>query len=384
MNSSEEKFFALVRFSLLGENLPEDFSCGKEELEAIYKLASKHDIVSIIAYALDKNGLLTDDEIGGSFKDELMFAAGRVTLQNIFAEEVFEVFRQEKIDFIPLKGAVIRKLYPQDYFRTSTDIDILVRKEDFDRACNALKNGLGLRTVRQTAHDLELVRSELEKVEVHHSLVEDYRANGVNREFANVWESAKASGDGSYFLSKEIFLLYHIAHMLKHFETGGIGVRFFIDSYYLRKIDVDKREFYLLLKKYGLKKFYEVGESLVDHWLEKKPADDITLKMQSFVLGSGVYGSWKNRATINKSKKKGKFRYALSRIFPSYEELCGYYPKLKERKWLTPFYWTGWLFGKIFSVKMRKKIKELKAYDAVNENDEKEINELFNELELKL
>ena len=116
MNSLTDKFFALLRFSLLGKALPEDFSCSKEELEKVYALAVKHDITSIAAYALDNNGLLSDDEISGKFRDDLMFSAGRVTLQDVFAEEVFETFRNHNVDYIPLKGAVIRKLYPQNYF----------------------------------------------------------------------------------------------------------------------------------------------------------------------------------------------------------------------------------------------------------------------------
>ena len=147
MNGAETKFFKLLSYSVGRNPLPDGFCCNEEEIKYFYELALKHDIASIVAYALEKNGLYLQDEYSLKFQDEMLFAAGRVALLDCFYNEVTAVLGQEKIDYISLKGSVIRKLYPQDYFRTSSDIDILVKKRDFERACSALKENLNVKEV---------------------------------------------------------------------------------------------------------------------------------------------------------------------------------------------------------------------------------------------
>ena len=49
-------------------------------------------------------------------------------------EEIRTVFEQQKIFFLPLKGAVIRDFNPEAWMRTRSDIDILIREEDYEKA----------------------------------------------------------------------------------------------------------------------------------------------------------------------------------------------------------------------------------------------------------
>ena len=46
-------------------------------------------------------------------------------------------------------------------------------------------------------------------------------------------------------MTDEMFYFYHIAHMAKHFEEGGCGIRPFIDLWTLdniKDVDHDKRD----------------------------------------------------------------------------------------------------------------------------------------------
>ena len=49
-------------------------------------------------------------------------------------ENLCSAFEKAQIPFLPLKGSVIRKYYPEAWMRTSCDIDILVHDEDVGRA----------------------------------------------------------------------------------------------------------------------------------------------------------------------------------------------------------------------------------------------------------
>ena len=59
-----------------------------------------------------------------------------------------------------------------------------------------------------------------------------------------------------YEMTDEFFYFYHIAHMAKHFENGGCGIRPFVDLVVLDRMDSEnfsKRD--ELLKSGGLLQF---------------------------------------------------------------------------------------------------------------------------------
>ena len=63
----------------------------------------------------------------------------------------------------------------------------------------------------------------------------------------NVWQSAflQKKKEHCYEMTDEMFYFYHIAHMAKHFEEGGCGIRPFIDLWTLdniKDVDHDKRD----------------------------------------------------------------------------------------------------------------------------------------------
>ena len=381
MLNLKEKFFALIRYAITGEKLPEDFACDKNSIEELFKLSSAHDITSITAYALEKNGLLSDCPTSARMRDELLFSVGRITLLEYFSEEVFDSLDQAEIDYVPLKGAVLRKLYPRDFFRTSSDLDMLVKKEDFDRACAVLKEKLNLKEKYRSSHDLAMNRSEMETVEVHYSLLEEDRAKGCFDILKDAWKYARLVKGHRYEFSEEFFKFYHVAHMLKHFEQAGCGIRFFIDLYFLRGLG-DRKVFSDMLAAHGLLKFYDVCEKIVDHVVYGIEPDKLTVKTENFVLKAGVYGNVDNYVTIGQKQRGGKFRYLWSRAFLPYAQLKEFYPKLEGRKWLTPYYELKRWLQMIFGGKMKKKLAEVKRLSAYDEKKANEIMELFGELEV--
>ena len=383
MKDEYRKFFDLIAYSVCSKPLAEGFSCSEKEIKDWYYLSTAHDISSIIAYALEKNGLYLNDEFSLKFQDEMMFSAGRVALLGVFYDDVCRSLKNEKVDYVALKGAVIRKMYSNDFFRTSSDIDLLVKKDDFDRACRVLSRDLGLKGAYRSSHDLALVRSPFETVEIHYSLIEDERANNANELLKNAWTYATVKEDSEYVFTTGFFKFYHITHMLKHFEESGCGIRFFLDLYYLRELKDDEDFFRRALDKYGLTKFYDTCEKLLDYWLIGGDAEKTVLKMNAFVLSSGLYGSVNNYVAIGKKKSGGKLRYVFKRIFLPYDKLRLFFPKLEGKKWLTPFYqvkrWALVLFGG----RLKSKITELKHAGVNDGSQADKIRDLFDELGIK-
>ena len=79
----------------------------------------------MVAEGLNKNGLLAKEnqEVG----NEIIKAIYRHAQLSYEYVAVCDALETAQIPFIPLKGSVLRKWYPEPWMRTSCDIDILDR-----------------------------------------------------------------------------------------------------------------------------------------------------------------------------------------------------------------------------------------------------------------
>ncbi|MBQ2945373.1 MAG: nucleotidyltransferase family protein [Clostridia bacterium] len=301
-------------------------------------IAQKHDLAHLIVLALNNNGLITNDTTS---KKRLLAAVYRYEQINHTFDQTTAVLEELAIPFVPLKGAVMRSYYPEPWMRTSCDIDILLHREDIDKAIAALTERLQY-TVNdvEAMHDISLTTPKSVHVELHFDLVEEGRAQNAVDVLHSVWDNAvlRKNSNCWYEMTDAYFYFYHIAHMAKHFENGGCGIRPFIDLWLLEKTDsADKASRDKLLENGNLLTFANASRSLCEVWFGGKEHDELTLKMQDFILHGGVYGSSENRVALQQSKKGGRLGYLFSRIFIPYAKLKRYYPILEKHRWLTPF-----------------------------------------------
>ena len=152
--------------------------------------------------------------------------------------------------------------------------------------------------------------------------------------------------------------------MAKHFSNGGCGVRSVLDLYVLNGWQNARRE--ELLRRGGLSAFENALRALACVWFAEKGHDGFTKEIADYILRGGAYGVMENRVVIQQTKKGGKFRYALSRIFLPYETLRFYYPSLQNRKWLTPLYQIRRWGRLIFGGGMKRSLKELQTNGSVS------------------
>ena len=84
-----------------------------EELAKLYKLSKSHDLAHLVGDALIKNDLIEDGEIKAKFQKQMMLAVYRYEKINYELGRLRKVLNEAKIPFIPLKGSVLRKYYPE-------------------------------------------------------------------------------------------------------------------------------------------------------------------------------------------------------------------------------------------------------------------------------
>ncbi len=379
--------FALLRYEI-GDVTPiegELCELTPEALQRLYTCAKHHDLAHLVADALGKLELLpSESEVTGKLEKQHMMAIYRYQRLQYALGELCERMEQAQIPFIPLKGSVIRDLYPEPWMRTSCDIDVLVHEEDLDRAI-ALLIEMGYENEGRGSHDVSLRSASGVHVELHYSLLEDDRANHAKSLLQDVWNYASDAEGAQYSMTlrDDFFYFYHIAHMAKHLEVGGCGIRPFLDLWLLDRCSEQERSGRdALLEKAGLLRFANAARSLAKAWMAKAEPDALSKELSEYVLGGGVYGSTENRVAIRQKKKGGRLRYVLTRIFVSYDYLKRLYPVLQKRKWLTPFYEVRRWFDMLRKGRWKASMQELEATRVTKKEDSDRAQHLLDSLGL--
>ena len=389
-SAAKQVLFALLRYETSGAEIAENVKehCSREEVvRMLYNLSKAHDLTHLIADALFKNKLLDKaSPAGKAFFKQLQMAVFRYEQISYELKSVCEVLEEKKIAHMPLKGSVIRALYPQPWMRTSCDIDIYVQESELDAATNAIVEKLGYRNEGKDSHDMQMFAPSGVHLELHYDLIEDSIYPKFKKGLSKIWENAVPARESAYTykMTDEDFYFYHIAHTAKHFRNGGCGIRPFIDLWYLEKsLPYDREKTENLLTECGLLKFTEVARKLVGVWFGTEEHDEISKEMEAFVLTGGVYGALENKIAVRAFK--GLFSYFLYRVFPPYRELKNQYLSLKKYPILYPFYIVRRWFNLLF-VKGRAKnsFREWNiAMEKIKEkNEENRVENLLKNLDL--
>lgn len=339
-----EMFFELIRYSIKGDELSKEAfnSFSSSNLLALLNLSTYHDVGQIISYALIKNNLISKEVAEyESFELARSFAVLRYENINYEHNQITKVFDEKSIDNIPLKGTVMRTLYPEPWMRTSCDIDILIHKEDKKKVLNLLVHELGYKIEHCFEYETLLKTPRKVYVEIHTNLTSKRHSVKATSVLSKVWHLSTVKKGYLHCMEMpdELYYFNHLSHMAKHFTISGCGVRPFIDLWLLNNaVNYNKVKREKLLKEGGLEKFENGIRKLANIWMNKEPLDQFSLTLQEFVLRSGVNGTVENLIASRQNKIGGKFRYFLGRIFLRYEELSRQYPTLKKYKFLTLFY----------------------------------------------
>ena len=332
-------FFALLRSAVCGEKLTkeEQSDYSPEMLPDLLCISSKHDLSHLLVYGLKQNNLLSEENTAlEKFVFEAIYRCEQIQYE---LDSLCSALEEAKIPFLPLKGAVIRKYYPEEWMRTSCDIDILVHSEDLEKTVSYLTKNLKYVEKERSTHDISMFSPTGLSVELHYDLVEEQRANNAIDVLQSVWSNVSLHNDSEYWyeMSEPYFYFYHIAHMAKHFETGGCGVRTFLDLWVLDHMEnSDQVTRDNLLARGGLIQFAKTCRNLSQMWFGEGESDDILHQMQDFLLHGGAYGTVENRVALQQTKRGGAFGYILSRIFVPFAKLKRYYPILEQHPWLMP------------------------------------------------
>ena len=187
--------------------VPEKELLTDELLTQLYTLARKHDLAHLIGYSLDKNGLLPVSTVSDRFREQFYASVFRYERLNSDYLNICSVLEKSKIKFIPLKSAAFRQYYPEPWMRTSCDTDILVLREELERAKQALREKADCVCLQSSMHDISFKTQNENLIELHFDLLEEGRANSSAEILKDVWDYSfkKEGSEFVYTMSNECF-----------------------------------------------------------------------------------------------------------------------------------------------------------------------------------
>lgn len=381
-----ELFFALLRFTICEKPLPEKvktvLSEHSDAYASLFALSQKHDLAHLVCETLDQNYLLPENEIGEKFRHQRMSAAFRYEQLHYEYERLCQALENAGIHYMPLKGSVIRDLYPEPWYRTSSDTDILVAVEDVEFAKRICINDLEYTINIEDQHAIAFHSPSDIVFELHFKLgISEVTEDIVKK----AWETATLQENTKYhhLMTDEMFYFYHIGHMAKHVINGGCGIRTFLDLWILdHKLNHDQEKRDTLLKEGGLFKFAQKTRKLSEVWFSESEKDEISEAFERFLLQGGSYGTLENRVKVGHVKKGGKIRYFFSLVWLPYTHLKQVYPSLEKHKWAFPFYQVRRWFKVLFKGMNPGAKKHIQTSKNVTAEQREEVANLLKQLDL--
>ena len=394
MTKEQAYFLELVKSHLNNTKPKAPKEIDFAELFKVCEIQNMTAIAAVKLRDLKDDGIISKEEfspfnqvLGLTFQNYCYKQEGVELLKNVLCGN--------KIKHLFLKGAEVRYFYPTPELRTSGDIDIVVKKEDFEKAAMLLVEN-GFKVVLSS--DIQYVLTYLgEEYELKNYL--DCLNDKCEEYFSDVFESDKCEDEKDYNYSLFPFyhLIYIISHMLKHFKSGGAGVRQICDiDVILRNCQINLNELFRICEELDFGKSSKVLVSLAKRFFDTpidfeyeidipllETLEDVILNGGTFGYGIGDIGTTRLMKTINSSGSSGKvasFKSLIGLFIIDKENLYHNYKYAREHHFLLPVAYFSRLYSAVFK-RGAQNIKHIQSMFSDREIASK-MSDMLNELEI--
>ena len=349
----------LISCSLRKEK-PDEMKFEGINLNELYDISKKQSLNAAVYYSLSKTEFFkkSDVLIREKWQESYNKAIRKNILLDIERNEILNEFEKNQIWYMPLKGVIIKDLYPNTGIRQMADNDILfdgkyrttVKKLMINRKYDVISYGEGVHDVYE--------KSPIYNYEMHIAPF-DERYNKNWYEYYKDIKNRLVLKSGKkymYNFTDEDFYIYIIAHAFKHFDNKGIGYRFLMDIFVfitnknlnwnyiskeLKYLKIDNFEEHTRLLSFKI--FKEINFDFYKNLSTEE------IKMLNGFSKAGTYGNslilmennLKKLQDNNSSniKRKTKIRYCVRRVFPGILWCKNNYPFFGKHPYFIPFLW---------------------------------------------
>lgn len=371
MTEFQRDVISLIKSALTNEkvNISDNLDWQK-----VLSLSEKHRIAILMYYGIANSKINLPKDVFSILEKKALTDAV-ISKNQIFAiTKLLTQFENNGIDYLPVKGSVLKMLYPKPELRPMCDADILIKVEQYGKIKPLLEK-MGYEFSAESLGEIIWNKKGKLYLELHKTLVpqnvEDYYVH-----FGTGWENAvKIKGYSHRFeLSPEDHYLFVFTHFARHYRAAGIGIKHIVDIWMYNKIynNMDFDYINKRLEEIGLKEFHKNVLETLDVWFENKEDTKMSDFITSIIFSSGAFGI-KSKAILSEAvKRKGKDGSIASAkrskllwlIFYPYKFMCLKYPVLKKTPILLPIFWMVRIINALFFKKnVQKYWKNLQNID---------------------
>ena len=211
MNDLEKGIATLIRSAITAEVLPLP---GTFDIEQAYEQITRHQVRALAYQGAVRCGISKQlpamQRLFRSYCDEILF--GEEQLQAV--DQLCSTFEKAGIDYMPLKGCNLKKLYPRQELRKMGDADILIREERYPEV-EAILRQQGYTQVEGADHTLNWRKKNV-LIEIHirmmPTIVEHYPYFGTG------WKRAVHQTGHLYAFHPEDEYIFVFVHFVKHYR----------------------------------------------------------------------------------------------------------------------------------------------------------------------
>jgi len=344
----------LVSCALNGET-PDRSRIDSMDLDKVYEVSQSHVLSACTAYALESAGIHDHN-----FTQAKEKAIRKNILFDTERKKILDRLEKEKIWYMPLKGAILKDLYPKLGMRQMSDNDILCDKTKRKKIRIIMKD-LGFTMKGNASNVDEFTKPPVFNFEMHGDFfnIDNAGANNAYNYYKNIRSRLikDKDSDYGYHLSDEDFYIYLLAHEYKHYCAGGTGIRSLADTYIFLKKNKDKLNHNYInreLQKLGMVEYEAMNRrlSMKVFGNESLTAEDRE-ELEYYIL-SEAYGTVSHNIDnlVNKVAHGDKRKYFFRWLFPSMDHYQKHFPWAYKHKWLIP---AAWVFRILRGLTKRRK-----------------------------
>lgn len=325
------------------QNIPDAARVSQMNLNAVYRLAEYHFVVSAAAFALESAGVSHK-----GFEQDKKIAMRKLALLDIEREKILDQFESAKIRYLPLKGIVMQDFYPRWGMREMLDNDILCDASKMNEIRKIMES-LGYRcvTFNEYHHDI-YEKDSLIEFEIHRMLYFQEDFAQLHAYYADVFQKLEKDSkkNYSYRFTPDDFYIFMLSHEYKHYINGGTGLRSLTDTYvFLEKNRESLHWDYIEkeLTKIGLSDFEKNNRELSVHLFSQETLSKEEEQQLMYYVRSGAIGlvehAYLNHITEKMNRDDiafSKRKYLFRRFFPIQDDIKQRYPFFDRHKWLMP------------------------------------------------
>lgn len=252
------------------------------------------------------------------------------------------------IDYMPLKGLLLREYYPKTSMRQMTDNDILYDPAQREHLLRIMrKAGYKMTACGENSDDFH--KPPYATFEFHRTLF--FSEKAFCPCFDGIWQRAQRDAPDGHRYTMDVSdnYLYTVAHMYKHYSTNGCGVRFLVDVYLLYTKEAERLNRAYIeseFEKMGILDFARLALRLAQDLFAANPLDKDEMQMLTVCMQGGVFGDSTltlvrqlNAQGADLTAAQRRRRYLWRRLFPDKKKMYADFKTLERYPWLLPWFY---------------------------------------------